>query len=99
LFLEGVITQQRGKVKFKQVTAPSHSDMKYLVHRISLRIATYLKKKGVIQRDRDHTFLDLPMDDEDTLVPFQAASVSYRIAVSTNTLQDLRLAKSLRKSK
>ncbi|OFI35895.1 hypothetical protein BFC17_10560 [Alteromonas lipolytica] len=33
----------------------------------------------------DNTFLDLPMDDEDSLLPLQAASVSYRIAVGPET--------------
>ncbi|WP_232366469.1 hypothetical protein [Salinimonas sediminis] len=55
--------------------------MKALVHTISHHIAAYLEKRGLIQRDMDNTFLDLPMDDEDFLLPLQAASVSYRIAV------------------
>ena len=29
----------------------------------------------------DNTFLDLPMDDEDCLLPLQSASISCRIAV------------------
>ena len=29
----------------------------------------------------DNTLLDLPMDDEDSLLPLQAASASYRIAI------------------
>lgn len=29
----------------------------------------------------DNTFLNLPIDDEDSLLPLQAVSVSYRIAV------------------
>ena len=68
LFLEGVITVERGQFKFKQVKAPSHSDIDTLVHTISHRIATYLEKAGLIQRDIDNTFLDLPMDDEDSLL-------------------------------
>lgn len=66
-----------------------------LVHTISHRIATCLEKAGLIHCDMDNTFLDLPMDDEDNLLPLQAASVSYRIAVGPDrgkkvfTLQSL----------
>ena len=85
LFLEGVITQECGQSKFKCVKAPNHNDMETLVNVISHRIATYLEKAGLVQRDMDNTFLDLPMDDEDSLLPLQAASVNYRIAVGPDT--------------
>ena len=51
LFLEGVITQEYGKVKFKRVKATSHSVMEALVNTISQRIAQYLEKAGLIQCD------------------------------------------------
>ncbi|WP_432277213.1 hypothetical protein [Glaciecola petra] len=35
--------------------------MEALVHTISHRIAAYLEKRGLIKRDMDNTFLDLPM--------------------------------------
>lgn len=85
LFLEGVLTQERGKMKFKRVKAPSHSNMEELVSIIGHRIAQYLEKTGLIQRDMDNTYLDLPIDDEDSLLHLQAASVSYRIAVGPDT--------------
>ena len=85
LFLEGVITQEHGKMTFKRVKAPSHSNLEALVNTISQRIAQYLEKAGLIQRDIDNTYLDLPMDDEDSLLPLQAASVSYRVAVGADT--------------
>lgn len=76
---------KKGKAKFKRVKAPAHSDIERLVHAISHRIASYLEKAGSIQRDMDNSYLDLPIDDEDTLLPIQAASVSYRIAVDKDT--------------
>lgn len=85
LFLEGVLTQEHGKMKFKRVKAPSHSNMEELVNTISHRIAQYLEKTGLIQRDMDNTYLDLPIDDEDSLLHLQAASVSYRISVGPDT--------------
>lgn len=82
LFLEGVITQTQGQPEFNQVKAPSHSDMERVVNTVSHRIAKYLEKAGLIQRDIDNTFLNLPIDDEDSLPQLQASSVNYRIAVS-----------------
>ncbi len=82
LFLEGAISQNPwGDTTFTRIKVPSHSNMVELVHTISHRIAQYLEKVGLIQRDMDNTFLDLPIDDEDSLLQLQAASVSYRIAV------------------
>lgn len=78
LFLEGVITQEHGKMKFKRVKAPSHAVIEERVNTISHRLAQYLEKAGLIQRDMDNTYLDLPIDDEDSMLQLQAASVSYR---------------------
>lgn len=55
LFLEGVITKERGEPKFKRVKGPSHADIETLVNTISRRIAQYLEKIGLIQRDMDNS--------------------------------------------
>ena len=55
--------------------------MEGLVNTISRRIAQYLEKIGLIQRDMDNSYLELPIDDEDSLLQLQASSVNYRIAV------------------
>jgi len=81
LFLEGVIKIEQGQTKFKRVKAPSYSDIERLINTISHRIAQYLEKVGLIQRDIDNTFLNLPIDDEDSVLQLQEASVSYRIAI------------------
>ena len=52
-----------------------------LVHTISCRIANYLEKVGLVERDIENSFLNLPIDDEDSLLQLQGASVSYRIAM------------------
>jgi len=77
LFLEGVFTQERESINFKRVKALNHGNMECLAHTISHRIAHYLEKSGLIERDMDNTFLDLSMGDEDNLLPLQAASVSH----------------------
>ena len=52
-----------------------------LVHTISLRIARYLEKVGLVLRDMENSYLNLPVDDEDSLLQLQGASASYRIAI------------------
>ena len=85
LFLEGVIINKQGEIKFERCKAPSHSDLEAVVNTISQRIANYIEQAGLIQRDMDNAFLNLPMEDEDSLLHLQAASVSYRIAVGPDT--------------
>ena len=82
LFLEGAISENPwGGTTFTRIKAPSHSDMVELVHTISYRIANYLEKVGLVERDIENSFLNLPIDDEDSLLQLQGASVSYRIAM------------------
>lgn len=58
-----------------------HNGMVELVHTISQRIARYLEKVGLVQRDMENSYLNLPVDDEDSLLQLQGASVRYRIAM------------------
>ena len=82
LFLEGAISENAwGGTTFTRIKAPSHGDMVELVHIISHRIARYLEKVGLVQRDMENSYLNLPVDDEDSLLHLQGASVSYRIAM------------------
>lgn len=82
LFLEGATSENPwGGTTFTRIKAPSHSDMVELVHTISQRIAKYLEKVGLVERDMENSFLNLPVDDEDSLLQLQGASVSYRIAM------------------
>lgn len=78
LFLEGAISQNTwGGTIFTRIKAPSHKDMVALVHTISHRIAKYLEKVGLVQRDMENSYLNLPVDDEDSLLHLQGASVSF----------------------
>ena len=82
LFLEGAISENTwGGTTFTRIKAPSHDDMVALVHTISHRIAHYLEKVGLVQRVMENSYLNLPIDDEDSLLQLQGASVSYRIAM------------------
>jgi hypothetical protein len=44
-----------------------------LVHTISHRIARYLEKAGIVQRDMENSYLNLPVDDDDSLLQLQGA--------------------------
>jgi hypothetical protein len=66
---------------FTRIKASSHDEMVKLVHTISQRIAKYLEKVGLVERDMENSFRNLPIDDEDSLLQLQGASVIYRIAM------------------
>jgi hypothetical protein len=69
LFLEGAINENAwGGITFTRIKAPSNSDIVELVHAISHRIARYLEKVGLVQRDMENSYLSLPVDDEDSHV-------------------------------
>jgi ribosomal protein S27E len=82
LFVEGTISENPwGGTNFTRIKAPPHENMVTLVHIISQRIARYLEKVGLVVCDMENSFLNLPLDDEDSLLQLQGASVSYRIAL------------------
>jgi hypothetical protein len=61
----------------------------------------YYFEAGLVVRDMDNTYLNLPIDDEDSLLQLQGASVSYRIALGPQqgqkvfTLQTLHVGRYL----
>lgn len=82
LFLEGAISEStRGGTTFTRIKAPSHDIMITLLHTISQRIARYLEKVGLVLRNMENSYLNLPVGDDDSLLQLQGASVSYRIAM------------------
>ncbi|MFT4654925.1 MAG: hypothetical protein ACI82S_002585 [Patiriisocius sp.] len=65
LFLEGAISENPwGGTTFTRIKAPSQCDMVAIVHTVSQRIARYLKKVGLVERDMENSYLNLPLDDE-----------------------------------
>ncbi|MGB5446583.1 MAG: IS91 family transposase [Psychromonas sp.] len=81
LFLDGVyVENNNGKQSFKQVKAPTHSELNTLVHTLSQRIANFLEKRGLLERDAENTWLTLDEEDDDLLTQLHGHSVTYRIA-------------------
>jgi hypothetical protein len=47
----------------------------------SHRVARYLERQGILQRDKESSYLQLDGIDDDPMQPLIGCSVSYRIAV------------------
>ena len=82
LFLDGVYTETKyGKTRFQRVNAPDQQDLVALVHTISHRVAGFLEREGILERDEESSYLNLEDQDEDPMQQVLGCSVSYRIAI------------------
>jgi hypothetical protein len=82
LFLDGVYAKNKlGKTTFQRTNAPDQQELAILVHTISHRVACYLERQGILERDEENSFLQLDGIDEDPMQQLIGCSVSYRIAV------------------
>ena len=82
LFLDGIYTKNKqGKTSFQHIRAPVQEELAILVHTISHRVARYLERQGVLERDEENSYLQLEGMDEDPMQQLIGCSVSYRIAV------------------
>ena len=82
LFLDGVYTKNKqGKTRFQHIRAPVQEELATLVHTISHRVARYLERQGILERDEENSYLQLDGMDEDLMQQLIGCSVSYRIAV------------------
>ena len=90
LFLDGVYTENKyGKTRFQQTIAPNQQELTGLVHTISHRVAEFLEREGVLERDEENSYLNLEYTDEDSMQQVLGSSVSYRIAVTTARAQGI----------
>jgi ribosomal protein S27E len=82
LFLDGVYAKNKyGKAIFQWTNAPTQEEPAQLVHTISHRIARYLERQGILERDEESSYLQLDGIDDDLMQQLIGYSVSYRIAV------------------
>lgn len=82
LFLDGIYVENKyGKTTFQRTNAPTQEELAGLVHTISHRVARYLERQGVLERDEENSYLQLDGMDEDPMQQLIGCSVSYRIAV------------------
>ena len=63
--LDGVYTTNRhGKRRFQYVSAPLSDKLTSLVHTICHRIAHFLERQGILERDMEQSYLALEEDDD-----------------------------------
>ncbi len=81
LFLDGVYAENKySKTQFQQTIAPNQQDLTDLVHAISHRVAGFLERQGILERDEENSYLNLE-GEEDPMQQVLGCSVSYRIAI------------------
>jgi hypothetical protein len=82
LFLDGFYAKNKyGKAIFQRTNAPTQEELAQLVHSISHRVARYLERQGILQRDEESSYLQPDGMDDDSMQQLIGCSVSYRIAV------------------
>ncbi len=82
LFLDGVYTTTPwDKSRFHRTNAPDQQELTELVHTISYRVAGFLERQGILERDVENSYLNLEEGDEDPMQQVLGCSVSYRIAI------------------
>jgi hypothetical protein len=68
LFLDGVYTTTRwDKSWFHRTNAPDQRELVELVHTISQRVAGFLEREGILERDEGNSYLNLAEGLEDPM--------------------------------
>jgi hypothetical protein len=82
LFLDGVYVQDNsGHFGFRRTPPPSTEQLHDLLDYISRRVARFLGRQGILERDADNSDLNLDGLDEDPLQDIHSYSVTYRVAI------------------
>ena len=82
LFLDGVYVQDGTRsIVFHHNKAPTVEQLTELLHTISQRVASFLERRGLLERDEDNSYLTLDGLDEDPMQDIHTHSVTYRVAM------------------
>jgi len=82
LFLDGVyVKDDSGHYLFHRTPPPTVEQLSELLHTLSQRIAGFLERRGLLERDEDNSCLTLEGLDEDPLHDIHTHSVTYRVAM------------------
>ena len=74
----------RHPVRFRRVKAPTRGELVQLTHTIAHRVARYLERQGLLERDTGNIYLTpeaVDASDEDPSNQLLGSSITYRIAV------------------
>jgi ribosomal protein S27E len=68
LFLDGVYVDGAGSaVRFRRVKAPTNDELTQLTHTIARRIARFLERQGLLERDAENSYLASDAVNEDPM--------------------------------
>ena len=68
LFLDGVyVGEASSSARFRRVKAPTSAELTQLTHTIAHRLARYLERQGLLERDAEQSYLTLDNADEDPM--------------------------------
>ena len=84
IFLDGVFVDDEGDKsgqRFKPVTQYQASEIVELAHKISVRLARYLERSGLIEGDAESQYLADDVLNAGEMNGYQGYSVNYRISV------------------
>jgi hypothetical protein len=86
LFLDGAYTSSSNlhPLRFLRVKAPTKGELTRLTHTIAQRVARYLERQGLVERDTGNVYLTpeaVAASDEDPSNQLFGSSITYRIAV------------------
>ncbi|MCP4769750.1 MAG: IS91 family transposase, partial [Gammaproteobacteria bacterium] len=71
LFLDDVYTTNKhDKTVFRRTNGPDERELDQLLHTISRRVAGYLERQGLLERDEENSYLQLDHLQEDPMQPF-----------------------------
>jgi hypothetical protein len=82
LYLDGVYAEDaHGQVRFHRIKAPTADELGALVHRISQRVAKFLRRRGFLARDEDNDSPTLETSEDEAMQQLYGHSITYRIAI------------------
>ena len=81
LFLDGVYVDDAGSTaRFRWVKAPTDDELTQLTHTIAHRIARYLERQGLLERDSENSYLAPDGVDEDPMNELRGHSMMCKDA-------------------
>ena len=71
------------KMRFHRVKAPEFKELTGLVHTISHRVARFLERRGLLERDEEDSYLTLDCLDDEPMQQLHGHAITYRIALGS----------------
>lgn len=72
-------TTPRSKSRFHRINAPNQQELAELVHANRYRVAGFLERKGILERDEENRYLNQQEGEEGPMQQVLGCSVSYPI--------------------